>query len=104
MQCRAGMGACPDTMDSSGTCTNDVSDVTGFVRDGQQCVAFTRPFSTSKRDRSYCLILFRQSLAFTFVHLLSVVFAKNGYMFDAVLLVSSQMRDGVYSLSTLLPY
>ena len=49
MQCRAGVGACPDTMDSSGTCTNDVSDVTGFVRDGQQCVAFTRPFTTSKR-------------------------------------------------------
>ena len=49
MQCRAGVGACPDTMDSSGTCTNDVTDVTGFVRDGQQCVAFTRPFSTSKR-------------------------------------------------------
>ena len=49
MQCRAGVGACPDTMDSSGTCTNDVTDVTGFVRDGQQCVAFTRPFTTSKR-------------------------------------------------------
>ena len=48
MQCRAGVGACPDTMDSSGTCTNDVTDVTGFVRDGQQCVAFTRPFTTSK--------------------------------------------------------
>ena len=49
MQCRAGMGACPDTMDSSGTCSNDVTDVTGFVADGQQCVAFTRPFSTCKR-------------------------------------------------------
>ena len=48
IQCRAGVGACPDTMDSSGTCTNDVTDVTGFVRDGQQCVAFTRPFTTSK--------------------------------------------------------
>ena len=48
MQCRAGVGACPDTMDSSGTCTNDVSNVTGFVADGQQCVAFTRPFSTCK--------------------------------------------------------
>ena len=48
-KCRAGMGACPDTMDSSGTCTNDVTDVTGFVRDGQQCVGFTRPFATCKR-------------------------------------------------------
>ena len=48
MQCRAGVGACPDTMDSSGTCSNDVSEVTGFIRNGQQCVAFTRPFSTCK--------------------------------------------------------
>ena len=48
MQCRAGVGACPDTMDSSETCSNDVSNVTGFVADGQQCVAFTRPFSTCK--------------------------------------------------------
>ena len=47
-QCRAGSGACPDEMDSSRSCTNDISDVTGAVTDGQQCVSFTRQFSTCK--------------------------------------------------------
>ena len=47
-QCRAGVGACPDTLDSRGTCTNDVTEVTGFVSNGQQCVSFVRPFSTSE--------------------------------------------------------
>ena len=54
VQCRAGLGACPDTLDSSGTCTNDISDVSGSVADGKQCVSFTRPLSTCKRYR-YCL-------------------------------------------------
>ena len=50
MQCRGGRGACPDTVDTTtgGTCTNDVSDVSGFVQDGQQCISFTRPFNPSK--------------------------------------------------------
>ena len=48
VQCRAGVGACPDTLDSSETCTNDIMDVSGSVTNGQQCVSFTRPFSTSK--------------------------------------------------------
>ena len=47
-QCRAGVGACPDTLDSSGMCTYDITDVSGSVVDGKQCVSFTRPFSTCK--------------------------------------------------------
>ena len=52
MQCRNGGGVCPDTVDTTtgGTCTNDVSDVSGFVQEGQQCIAFTRPFNPSKLD------------------------------------------------------
>ena len=50
MQCRGGRGACPDTVDTAtgGTCTSDVSDVSGFVQDGQQCISFTRLFNPSK--------------------------------------------------------
>jgi len=48
VQCRAGIGACPDTLDSSGNCTNDVTDVAGSITNGQQCVSYTRPFSTCK--------------------------------------------------------
>jgi hypothetical protein len=44
-QCRGGEGACPDTEDSSGTCTDDVTPVGGFSADGQQCVIFTRNFA-----------------------------------------------------------
>ena len=41
---------CPDTVDTTTgrTCANDVSDVTGFVKDGQQCISFTRPINPSK--------------------------------------------------------
>ena len=46
LQCRGGVGACPDEMDSSGSCTNDVSDVSGWKENGQQCVVFTRRFAT----------------------------------------------------------
>ena len=46
MQCRGGSGACPDTVDTTvGSCTDDVSDVSGFVEDGQLCISFTRPFN-----------------------------------------------------------
>ena len=47
-QCRSGEGACPDTLDISGNCTNDVYNVEGSVEDGIQCVSFTRNFSTCK--------------------------------------------------------
>ena len=30
---------------TTGTCTNDVSDVSGTVSEGQQCISFTRPFN-----------------------------------------------------------
>ncbi len=46
IQCRAGEGACPDELDASGECTNDVFDVGGAVTDGMQCVSFTRNFTT----------------------------------------------------------
>ena len=50
VQCRGGSGACPDTVDTTTgrTCTNDVSDVSGTVSEGQQCISFTRPFSPGK--------------------------------------------------------
>ena len=48
-QCRGGSGACPDTVDTTvGSCSNDVTDVSGFVQEGQQCISFTRPFSPGK--------------------------------------------------------
>ena len=51
LQCRGGSGACPDTVDTTTgrICTNDVSDVSGFVQEGQQCISFTRPFNPSKQ-------------------------------------------------------
>ena len=33
---------------TGGTCTNDVSDVSGSVTEGQQCISFTRPFNPGK--------------------------------------------------------
>ena len=56
IQCRGGRGACPDTVDTTtgGPCTNDVSDVSGFVQEGQQCISFTRPFNPSKLDKCRC--------------------------------------------------
>ena len=51
LQCRAGEGACPDVMDSSGSCTNDVFSIEGSVNNGIQCVSFTRNFTTSKNNR-----------------------------------------------------
>ena len=37
---------CPDELDNRGTCTNDVSDVSGFAFNREQCVSFTRSFTT----------------------------------------------------------
>ena len=42
---------------AGGTCTNDVSDVSGFVTEGQQCISFTRPFNPGKL-KIYTTILF----------------------------------------------
>ena len=55
MQCRGGSGACPDTVDTTtgSSCTNDVSGVSGFVQEGQQCISFTRPFNPSKSDKNF---------------------------------------------------
>ncbi|XP_064398586.1 protein Skeletor, isoforms B/C-like [Halichondria panicea] len=47
IQCVAGAGACPDTLDLRGGCTNDVFDISGSRVDTKQCVAFSRNFSTS---------------------------------------------------------
>ena len=48
------MGACPDTVDSRGGCTNDVVLVQGWKENGQQCVVFSRKF-TSGQTLSLCL-------------------------------------------------
>lgn len=48
MQCRAGQGACPDTLDSRGSCSNDVTLVTGLKKDGQQCVVYSRKFAAGQ--------------------------------------------------------
>ena len=37
---------CPDQLDNRGTCSSDVLDVSGFSGNRQQCVSFTRPFTT----------------------------------------------------------
>ena len=46
IQCSNGLGACPDTLDSSGSCTNDAYNVSGSITDGVQCVSFTRNLTT----------------------------------------------------------
>ena len=43
-------------------------------------------------------------MTYTFVYLLSVVFAKNGCMFVAVLIVCSQIEMEITPLVHLLPY
>ena len=57
VQCRAGEGACPDTMVTRNNeqCTNDVrsGSVAGGIRnENQQCIIFSRPFSPSKDART----------------------------------------------------
>ena len=59
VQCRAGVGVCPDTEDSSGTCTNDVNLLGGFSENGQQCVAFSRNFAAGKLDHHLFLLSLR---------------------------------------------
>ena len=48
VQCRAGIGVCPDVVDSRGTCTDDVKSVSGFNANRVQQVSFSRPFTTGK--------------------------------------------------------
>ena len=57
-QCRAGVGACPDVMDSSGLCTNDVFNIEGSINNGVQCVSFTRNFTTSEKIYIAIIIIF----------------------------------------------
>ncbi|XP_064398937.1 neurogenic locus notch homolog protein 3-like [Halichondria panicea] len=46
-QCRDGRGACPDEDHFSGSCSNDIVSVSGSRQGGQQCVIYTRHFSTN---------------------------------------------------------
>ena len=46
MQCRGGVGVCPDTLDSRGTCADNVTVVSGYSFNRKQCVSFIRPFET----------------------------------------------------------
>ena len=39
---------CPDTVDSRGTCSNNVLGVRGVTTSRQQCVSFSRPFTTGE--------------------------------------------------------
>ena len=64
LQCRNGVGACPDTVDSRGGCTNDVALVQGWKENGQQCVVFSRNF-TSGQTLSVSLTLSSLSLSFS---------------------------------------
>jgi hypothetical protein len=54
------VGACPDTVDTTTgrTCTNDVSDVSGTVSEGQQCISFTRPFNPGELKIKFVIPLF----------------------------------------------
>lgn len=42
------MGVCPDELDSSGECTEDVFGVSGSRSNGEQCVTYSRNLNTSK--------------------------------------------------------
>ena len=49
VQCRGGQGACPDTVDTTvGSCSNDVTLITGLKKDGQQCVVYSRKFAAGQ--------------------------------------------------------
>ena len=51
MQCRDGVGACPDELDSSGTCQNDIFDISGYIENAIQCVSYSKNFSTGELRR-----------------------------------------------------
>ena len=51
LQCRGGVGVCPDTLLASGSGTQDVSVVAGDVNNGRRCIEYSRPLSTGK---NYC--------------------------------------------------
>ena len=58
-QCRDGVGACPDTEDSSGECSNNVALLQGWKENGQQCVVYSRNFTAGELNHethlSVCL-------------------------------------------------
>ncbi len=47
-QCRGGRGACPDEDHFSDSCSDDVVAVSGSRDGGQQCVIYTREYSTGE--------------------------------------------------------
>ena len=48
MQCRSGIGVCPDRGSHvSGTCIEDNFDITGSVSNGVTCVTYSRLLNTS---------------------------------------------------------
>ena len=47
LQCRDGVGVCPDKESSAGgTCREDNFDISGSVKDGVTCVTYSRHFDT----------------------------------------------------------
>ena len=44
------MGACPDVLDKSGTCTDDVTLLGGMRDNGVQWISFKRPFLSSEKE------------------------------------------------------
>ena len=48
LQCRGGVGVCPDTLLATGTGTQDVSIVAGDVVNNRRCIEYSRPLSTGK--------------------------------------------------------
>ena len=45
LQCGGGVGACPDSLDSSGACSNDATLISGSINGREQCVVFSREFT-----------------------------------------------------------
>ena len=48
LQCRGGVGVCPDTLLNSGSGTQDVSVVAGDVNNGRRCIEYSRSLTTGK--------------------------------------------------------
>ena len=48
LQCRGGVGVCPDTLLASGTGTQDASIVAGDVTNTRRCIEYSRPLRTGK--------------------------------------------------------
>ena len=48
LQCRSGIGVCPDTMLAGGNGRDDVSNVTGQLTNGLTCVKYLRFLNTGE--------------------------------------------------------